>query len=82
MEKLALIWNKFTSWVGSLFKRKESPADKSARAWISLYETVTKYPGGDVSLVRTNGTVVGTFDAGKGIDSPWGLLRHRYIGSF
>lgn len=73
MEKLALIWNKIKSWFEGLFASSESEADKSAKAWISLYNTVVKYPGGDVSLVRPDGTVVGTFDGGKSIDSPWGI---------
>lgn len=73
MEKLALVWNKIKLWFEDLFAGSESDADKSAKAWISLYETVVKYPGGDVSLVRPHGTVVATFDGGKSLDSPWGI---------
>ena len=73
MEKLALVWNKIRLWFEDLFASSESEADKSAKGWISLYATVVKYPGGDVSLVRPDGTVVGTFDGGKSIDSPWGI---------
>src|SRR5271167_4872745 len=70
MEKLALVWNKIKLWFENLFASSESEADKSAKGWISLYETVVKYHGGDVSLVRPDGVVVGTFDGGKSIDSP------------
>ena len=73
MEKLALVWNKIKLWLEGLFASLESEADKSAKAWISLYQTVVKYPGGDVSLVHPDGTVLGSFDGGKSIDSPWGI---------
>jgi len=73
MEKLALVWNKIKSWFGNLFGGAESTHEKAAKEWISLYETVVKYPGGDVSLVQPDGKVTGTFDGGKSIDSPWGI---------
>jgi len=73
MEKLALVWNKIKMWFEDLFGGSESAHDKSAKEWITLYETVVKYPGGDVSLVRPDGTVAGTFDGGKSIESPWGI---------
>ena len=37
MEKLALVWNKIKLWFEGLFASSESEADKSAKAWISLY---------------------------------------------
>jgi len=73
MEKLELVWNKIKMWFEDHFGSPESAHDKAAKEWISLYETVVKYPGGDVSLVRPDGTVAGTFDGGKSIDSPWGI---------
>jgi len=73
MEKLALVWNKIKLWFEDVFGASESAHDKAAKEWISLYETVVKYPGGDVSLVQPDGTVTGTFDGGKSIDSPWGI---------
>jgi hypothetical protein len=73
MEKVALVWNKFTSWVGSFFESSESKADRSAKAWIGLFETLVKYPGGDVSMVRPDGTVMLPFDAGKSFNGPWGI---------
>ncbi len=73
MEKLALVWNKIKLRFEDFFASSEPAADKNAKAWISLYETVVKYPGGDVSLVQPDGLVVGTFEGGKSIDSPWGI---------
>ncbi len=32
-----------------------------------------KYPGGDVSMVRPDGTILPPFDAGKSINAPWGI---------
>ena len=45
MEKLALVWNKIKLWFEDLFDASESAHDKAAKEWISLYETVVKYPG-------------------------------------
>ena len=73
MEKLALVWNKIKSWFGNLVGGSEPTHEKAAKEWISLYETVVKYPGGDISLVQPDGTVAGTFDGGKSIESPWGI---------
>jgi streptogramin lyase len=73
MEKLALVRGKVATWFNNLFGGSESTHEKAAKEWIGLYETVVKYPGGDVSLMRPDGTVAGTFDGGKSIDSPWGI---------
>jgi hypothetical protein len=72
MEKMALVWNKFISWAGSLFESSESKADKSAKMWIGLFELLVKYPGGDVSMVRPDGMVM-PIDGGKSINGPWGI---------
>ncbi len=50
-----------------------SKAGATAKMWIGLYETVVKYPGGDVSMVRPDGAVLAPFDAGKSIIAPWGI---------
>lgn len=73
MEKLALVKGKVATWFNNRFGGSESTHEKAAKEWISLYETVVKYPGGDVSLVHPDGTVAGPFDGGKSIDSPWGI---------
>jgi hypothetical protein len=75
-EKLALIEDKLKSKVENLFEGSESKADRTARIakmWIDLFDIATKYPGGDVSMVRPDGTVLPPFDGGKSIIGPWGI---------
>lgn len=50
-----------------------SKEDQEAQAWIDLYGILTKYPGGDVSMIRPDGTVLPPFDAGKSMIGPWGI---------
>jgi streptogramin lyase len=71
-EMLALVENKFKSKVESLVS-SASKTDKTAKMWIDLFELVTKYPGGDVSMVQPDGTVLPPFDGGKSIIGPWGI---------
>jgi DNA-binding beta-propeller fold protein YncE len=72
-EKLALVETKLKSWVEGLVEDSASKADADAKMWIDLFELLVKYPGGDVSLVRPDGTVLPPFDAGKSINGPWGI---------
>jgi DNA-binding beta-propeller fold protein YncE len=75
-EKLAFIEEKLKSKVESLFEGSESKADRAtkiAKMWIDLYDIMAKYPGGDVSMVRPDGTVLPPFDGGKSIIGPWGI---------
>lgn len=71
-EKLALakaiLKSKIDSRVGS-----ESEADLVAQEWINLIDIVTDYPGGDVSMIRPDGTVLPPFDGDKSIVGPWGI---------
>jgi hypothetical protein len=69
MEELALVATRIESRLASLVGRN---ARDAAKMWIALYELVNKYPGGDVSMVRPDGTVL-TFDGGKSIIGPWGI---------
>ena len=71
-EKLALVEEKLKSRLESDFG-SESKAVQSAKLWIGLFETLVKYPGGDVSMVQPDGTVLPPFDAGKSIVGPWGV---------
>src|SRR5208282_6072353 len=71
-EKLALVEEKLKSKLESDFG-SESKAEESAKLWISLFELLVKYPGGDVSMVQPDGTVLPPFDAGKSIVGPWGV---------
>jgi hypothetical protein len=72
MEKAALVENALTSKLESRLGTA-SKADHAAKMWIGLYELLVKYPGGDVSMVRPDGTVLPPFDGGKSIIGPWGI---------
>jgi len=75
-EKLAFIEEKLKSKVETLVEGSGSKADRAARIakmWIDLYDIMAKYPGGDVSMVRPDGTVLPPFDGGKSIIGPWGM---------
>jgi len=71
-EKLAFVEAKLKAKAESIFGSM-SAEDRTAKEWIDLYEILTKYPGGDVSLVHPNGTVLGPFNANKSIIGPWGI---------
>jgi streptogramin lyase len=72
-KKLALVWDKLKAKAESLVEGSASEADAQTKMWIALFELVSKYPGGDVSMVRPDGTVLPPFDGGKSIISPWGI---------
>jgi streptogramin lyase len=71
-EKLAFVEEKLKSKIEGLVD-SESKADGIAKMWIALYEILQKFPGGDVSMVRPDGTVLPPFDGGKSIVGPWGI---------
>ena len=71
-EKLALIKNVLKSKLESL-TGSASKADDQAETWVELFETVAKYPGGDVSMVQPDGTVLPPFDGGNSLNAPWGI---------
>jgi len=71
-EKLALIKVKLESKAES-FLGSTSKADEEANAWINLFNVLTEYPGGDISMIRPDGTVSPPFDANKSIIGPWGV---------
>ena len=72
-EMLALLKDKLESKVEDHGESSASPAESAAKMWIGLYELLVKYPGGDVSMVRPDGTVLPPFDGGKSINAPWGI---------
>jgi len=72
-EKLALVETTLKSKAAGLVEDSASKADAAARMWIDLFELLVKYPGGDVSMVRADGTVLPPFDGGKSIIGPWGI---------
>jgi streptogramin lyase len=72
-EKLALVETALKSKAEGVVEDSASKADAAAKMWIDLFELLVKYPGGDVSMVRPDGTVLPPFDAGKSINGPWGI---------
>lgn len=72
MEKLAFIKEKFEAKLSSL-KGSMSDEERAAKGWIDLFSIAAKYPGGDVSMIRADGTVLGPFDAGKSMNGAWGV---------
>jgi hypothetical protein len=71
-EKLALVKNALKTKLESV-EGSASNADQEAQTWVDLFNTVAKYPGGDVSMVRPDGTVLPPFDGGNSINGPWGV---------
>lgn len=72
MEKLAFIKEKFTAKINSL-EDSMSSDERAAKEWIDLWDISDKYPGGDVSMIRPDGTVLGPFNAGKSMNGAWGI---------
>ena len=72
-EKLALIEEKLKSKFEGFFQSAAAKANAQTKMWIALYDLLLKYPGGDVSMVRPDGTVLPPFDGGKSIIAPWGI---------
>jgi len=71
-EKLAFVEAKLKAKAESVFGSM-SEDERTAKEWIDLFDILTKYPGGDVSLVHPDGTVAGPFDADKSLIGPWGI---------
>lgn len=71
-EKLALVKEKLKAKVEGL-KGSMSDEERAAKGWIDLWRIINEFPGGDVSMIRPDGTVLGPFDAGKSITGPWGI---------
>ncbi len=72
MEKLAFIKEKLNAKIASL-KGSMSDEERAAKGWIDLFSIAAEYPGGDVSMIRPDGTVLGPFDAGKSMNGAWGV---------
>ncbi|QDV22523.1 Vgb family protein [Aureliella helgolandensis] len=71
-EKLAFVEEKIRARLGGL-EGSMPAAERAAKEWIDLWEISDKYPGGDVSMIRPDGTVLGPFDAGKTMNGAWGI---------
>jgi len=71
-EKLAFVEAKLKAKFESLTSSM-SREERIAKEWIDLFDILKEYPGGDVSLVRPDGKVLGPFDANKSLVGPWGI---------
>jgi len=71
-EKAALIETKLEAMLASRFGAA-SEKDRVAQEWIHLYEILAEYPGGDVSMIRPDGTVQPPFDGDESFIGPWGI---------
>jgi streptogramin lyase len=71
-EKLALVKQKLESKAEAL-EGSMSADQRAANMWVDLWDILSEYPGGDVSMIRPDGTVLGPFNAGGSITGPWGI---------
>jgi hypothetical protein len=72
MEKIALVKQKLESKAEALAGSMSADA-MAANMWVNLWDITSENPGGDVSMIRQDGTVRGPFNAGGAITGPWGL---------
>ena len=72
LEKLALVKQKLEGKAEAL-EGSMSADERAANMWGNLWDIINEYPGGDVSMIRPDGTVHGPFNAGGAITGPWGI---------
>ena len=72
IEKLAFIKEKLKAKIAS-HEGSMSDDERAAKGWIDLWSIAHKYPGGDVSMIRPDGTVLGPYDAGTSMNGAWGV---------
>jgi streptogramin lyase len=72
MEKLALVKQKLESKVEAL-EGSMSADDLAANMWAHLWDIISEYPGGDISMIAPDGKVHGPFNADGAITAPWGI---------
>ncbi len=72
MEKIALVKQKLESKLEALQGSMSADA-MAANMWVNLWDIISQNPGGDVSMIRPDGTVRGPFNAGGAITGPWGI---------
>lgn len=70
LEKLAFVEEKIKAKFAS---HEGSSEERAAKEWIDLWEISDKYPGGDVSMIRPDGTVLGPFKSGTSMNGAWGV---------
>lgn len=72
LEKLALVKQKLEGEAEAL-AGSMSADERAANMWVDLWDIISEFPGGDVSMIRPDGTVLGPFNAGGSITAPWGV---------
>ena len=73
MEKLALVEERSNRRSRAASKARRQRPTPPPRCGSTCMIFVAKYPGGDVSMVRPDGTVLPPFDGGGSINGPWGI---------
>ena len=71
-EKLALVKQKLESKAEALAGTM-SADDIAANMWAHLWDIISEYPGGDISMITPDGKVHGPFNADGAITAPWGI---------
>ncbi|TYK65972.1 hypothetical protein [Colwellia echini] len=71
-EKLAFIKQKFDAKIAN-YTESMSDEERAAKGWIDLWDIADEYPGGDVSMIRADGTIMGPFSAGNSMNGAWGV---------
>ena len=71
-EKLALVRQKLEGRLEAM-RGSQSADDLAAHMWVDLWDIISEFPGGDISMISPDGTVHGPFDAGGAITGPWGV---------
>lgn len=71
-EKLALVRQKLEGRVDAM-RGSQSADDLAAHMWVDLWDIISEFPGGDISMISPDGTVHGPFDAEGAITGPWGV---------
>ncbi|MEE4378852.1 MAG: hypothetical protein V2J55_15275, partial [Candidatus Competibacteraceae bacterium] len=47
-----------------------SDEERAIKGWINLWKIINEFPGGDVSMIRPDGTVLGPLDSGGASPGP------------
>ncbi len=71
-EKLDLVRQTIESKLAAR-EGSQSADDIAAHMWVNLWEIISEFPGGDVSVIQPDGTVLGPFNADGAITGPWGI---------
>ncbi len=71
-EKIAFVRQKLRAKAEALVGTMPKE-DRIAKEWIGLYDILNKYPGGSVSMIRPDGTVMPPIESAGNLIGPWGV---------